>query len=86
MKAYGLKVKFESAGFFYVIFERTLLSKTSEKIIEIIKTNPEISAEKLSQEIGISSRAIEMQLSKLKESGRIKRVGSDKGGHWEILE
>lgn len=57
-----------------------------EKIIEIIKTNPEISAEKLSQEIGISSRAIEMQLSKLKESGRIKRIGPDKGGHWEILE
>ena len=31
MKDYGLKVKFESTGFFTVIFERTLFSKIAEK-------------------------------------------------------
>ncbi|MEK6927964.1 MAG: winged helix-turn-helix transcriptional regulator [Nanoarchaeota archaeon] len=59
--------------------------KTSEKIIDLIKQNPEISAESISKEIGISSRAVEMQLSKLKEKGLIKRIGPDKGGHWEVL-
>ena len=60
--------------------------KTSEKIIKLIKMNSEISAEKLSREIGISSRAIEMHLSNLKKIGKIKRVGPDKGGSWEVLE
>jgi len=35
---------------------------------------------------GISTRAIEKQLDKLKQKGIIRRVGPDKGGHWEIIE
>ncbi len=34
--------------------------------------------------IGLSSRAVEMQLAKLKQDGRLKRVGPKKGGHWEV--
>lgn len=34
--------------------------------------------------LGLSSRAVEMQLAKLKQDGRLKRVGPKKGGHWEV--
>jgi len=33
--------------------------------------------------LGLSSRAVDMQLAKLKQDGRLKWVGPKKGGHWE---
>ena len=58
--------------------------KSSEKILAIIRENPAISAKELAGMIGISSRAIEKHLSGLKHKGLLKRIGSDKGGHWEL--
>jgi ATP-dependent DNA helicase RecG len=57
--------------------------KSSEKIIRAIKKNPAVSAQELADMIGITRRAVEKHLSKLKEKGVIERVGPDKGGHWE---
>jgi predicted HTH transcriptional regulator len=34
----------------------------------------------------LTDRAIKKQIEKLKASGRIKRVGPDKGGHWEVIK
>ena len=59
--------------------------KTSEKIIQIIKENSQISAKDIGMILGLTSRAVEMQLSKLKAEGKIKRVGPDKGGIWVVL-
>ncbi len=60
--------------------------KTSEKIIALMLKNREISAAEIAHRIGVTPRAIEMQIAKLKTEGRIERVGADKGGHWEVLE
>ncbi|MCR5765128.1 MAG: winged helix-turn-helix transcriptional regulator, partial [Treponema sp.] len=60
--------------------------KSSEIILELLKENPKLSAKKLSEKIGITSRAVEKQLASLVEKGFIKRKGSPKGGHWEILK
>ena len=59
--------------------------KTSEIILLMLKENPKLSAKKLSEKIGITSRAVEKQLANLVQKGIIKREGSPKGGHWEIL-
>lgn len=59
--------------------------KTSEIILSMLKENPKLSAKKLSEKIGITSRAVEKQLANLVQKGIIKRIGSPKGGHWEIL-
>lgn len=56
-----------------------------EKIISLLWAHPEYSAKKLSEEIGVTEKAIEKQLAKLKAEGRIKRVGPDKGGSWEVI-
>lgn len=60
--------------------------KSSEKILRLIKENNKISAGELSDKIGISPRAVEKQISKLKSEGYLKRVGPNKGGHWEVLK
>lgn len=60
--------------------------KTSDIILSMLKENPKLSAKKLSESIGITSRAVEKQLANLVQKGIIKREGSPKGGHWEILK
>ncbi|WP_308224662.1 Lrp/AsnC family transcriptional regulator [uncultured Prevotella sp.] len=54
-------------------------SNSSEKILELIKHDPKISAAGIAMEIGISSRGVEKQIKKLREAGIIKRYGADKG-------
>ncbi len=98
MKDYGLNVRFLSTGFFTVIFKRPTdlqktvektvektREKTVEKIISAIKENPSVSIKQLRAITGLSRRGVEWNITKLKEEGRIKRVGPDKGGYWEIV-
>ena len=35
--------------------------------------------------VGITPDGIKFALNTLKESGRIRRVGPDKGGHWSVI-
>ncbi len=60
--------------------------KTSVKILEYIKENAEITILELSQKTNKKTRAIEMAINKLKEQGKLKHIGPDKGGHWEVVE
>ena len=62
------------------------LVENQRKILEIIRENPYVSKRELAEEIGISTTAIDKNISKLKELGLLKRVGPDKGGYWKILE
>jgi ATP-dependent DNA helicase RecG len=59
--------------------------ESSEKIVELIFRDKYISASAMAEIIGISDRAVEKQLAKLKEKSILKRVGPDKGGYWEII-
>ena len=60
--------------------------RSSQKIIDLISGNRNITIEELATELGISGRAVKKQLAKLKREGAICRVGPDKGGHWEVVE
>ena len=59
--------------------------KSSQKILNLMTQNPEITIRELSLEIGISDRAIKKHISNLQIQEKIKRIGPDKGGHWEVL-
>ena len=60
--------------------------KSTVKILEAIKANKNVSAKEISQALGISLRAVGKHLSKLKESGHLRRIGPARGGYWEIVE
>ena len=60
--------------------------KSSLKIIELISINSKITIPEMASIIGISDRAIRKNINKLKKEGKIRRVGSDRAGHWEIID
>lgn len=51
----------------------------------LIYGNKYISASEMAKTIGITERAVEKQLAKLKEKDIVDRVGPDKGGYWKII-
>ncbi len=57
---------------------------TVEKILALIKENPQITQKKFMIKTGLTRRGVEWNLKKLKDAGRIRRIGPDKGGHWEV--
>lgn len=48
--------------------------------------NKFITIPELAEKIGLTTRAIEKQIKKLQNENKLKRIGSDKGGYWEVLE
>ncbi len=61
------------------------LSENKMLIINSMKQNRRITTKELSDIVKISQRKIKENISKLKEMGLIKRIGSAKGGYWKVL-
>ena len=75
-------------GFETKISEKSELKttqKTTQKIIELIKDNQTISIEEMADKCGLTRDGIKYQIRKLKQAGHLRRIGPDKGGHWEVL-
>jgi predicted HTH transcriptional regulator len=60
------------------------LVENQEKIVRLIHRDSHISKKKMAEIIGISTTAVGKNIDTLKKKGILKRVGPDKGGHWEI--
>ena len=60
-------------------------NKTELRIMEIMESNPKVTRAMLAQKIGLTDSAIKKNIRILKEKGVIRRVGADRGGHWEIV-
>ena len=58
--------------------------KTRDKIIDLLRQNPKLSATALAAEIGISAKGIQRHLANFKAEGILHRIGPDKGGQWQI--
>lgn len=61
------------------------LVESQRKMVSLIRQNPRISKQDLSVKVGISTSAIDKNIQALKKKGLLKRVGSAKGGHWELI-
>lgn len=62
------------------------LPETQLRILQIMKEKSDVSAKLIAEEIGIAPRNVQVHIQKLKLSGLIRRVGPDKGGHWEVVD
>ena len=56
-----------------------------ENILASISKNSTISTKKLAAMCSLSERQVQRIMTKLKEQGVIRRIGPDKGGHWEKI-
>ena len=60
------------------------VTENQRKIVEAISKNQHVTITELSKIVGISERKIKDNILKLKGKGLIRRIGPDKGGHWEV--
>lgn len=60
--------------------------KRKDEIIKMLPVNPNLTAEELAVTFAVTAKTIKRDFTALKSEGRIKRVGSDKTGHWEVTE
>ena len=62
------------------------LSKTAQKVLNCIRENGIINAEKIAENVGKDKRTVERAIKSLREQGIIERNGSDKTGSWKVIE
>jgi len=62
------------------------LTNNQRHILILLRDNPRMAAREVAQRIGISSRKVEENIAKLKALTLLKRIGSAKGGYWQVTE
>lgn len=65
---------------------RDTLNQTQQKMLELIRDNPSITRPRLMVELRLGETAVQNNISFLKKSGYIQRVGSNKKGYWKTLK
>lgn len=68
----------------YRNFTKTLQKKDRE-IAELVIGNPQITQNDLATALNTTRQTIATRLKSMQNRGIIKRVGPDKGGHWEVI-
>lgn len=56
----------------------------NDTVFFLIKQNNQITANEISKQLNISVSTVKRRIKILKEQGKIKRIGSDKTGSWEV--
>lgn len=57
-----------------------------QRILDALRADASLSAVKIGQQLGITTRQAERLLASLREKNLIRRVGANKNGHWEIIK
>ncbi|MBR1583571.1 MAG: winged helix-turn-helix transcriptional regulator [Spirochaetales bacterium] len=60
-------------------------NNTQKRILDYLASNPNMTATDLSLKTGLSIRAIEKNIKKLKDCGLLVRHGSARAGYWEVV-
>ena len=61
------------------------LKGTQKTIVEIIISNPHVTIPEVARQLDLNPRGIAKHFKVLQDKGVIRRVGPDKGGHWEVI-
>ena len=66
------------------IVETNSITAMQIEIIELMQSNPKISARAISEKVGIAPRNVQSHIQTLKRIGVVERAGAAKGGHWIV--
>lgn len=61
-------------------------SDQKKRIIEMLKSNPNIARSEIAQVLGIHDSSVKRRLDSLVNEGYVCRIGADKGGHWKVIK
>ena len=61
------------------------VSKTAQKILDLVISDPSITADNMANKVGVTKRAIEKNIKNLRGMGILVHEGSDKAGYWRIV-
>ena len=67
-----------------IIVPKNVPLKRLDQIIGFMKENRDVTIEQLAQLCDVSSKTVKRDIAKLKDEGRVERVGSLKSGYWEV--
>ena len=62
------------------------INKTEKAVLGLLISNPEMTAEEIAIEVGVTKRTIERTLVSLKKKRLIERIGSNKNGSWAVVK
>ena len=65
---------------------QNMLNQTRQTILSEMRNDPNITKAELSRILGISTTAIDNNITFLKKNGYIERMGANKNGYWKIIE
>jgi len=60
--------------------------KTENQVFTLLSDNPGITIPEIAKTLGLTTRAVEKQIAKLREKGRLHRIGPARGGRWQTIE
>ncbi len=58
--------------------------KSDQKVREIMKRQPDVTVVQLMNALGMSKNGVIKVIGRLKDANLIRRIGPNKGGHWEV--
>ena len=64
---------------------KSTLKSTQKAIVDIIEINPQVTISQVAEQLKLNMRGIAKHFKNLQAQGIIRRVGPDKGGHWEVV-
>ena len=57
----------------------------SDRILFLLRRNPSASRREIASTLGTTRSTVRYRLDRLREAGKLARIGPDKGGHWKVL-
>jgi predicted HTH transcriptional regulator len=61
------------------------VEKNKSLILNAISENPKTTQTKIADITGLSTRTVSREIKNLRDSGTLRRIGSDRAGYWEIV-
>ena len=65
--------------------QQKILELLNENVALNVATNVALNSNNLAEKLGMSRKTIERDMTVLQEKGLVQRVGSNKTGHWELV-
>lgn len=82
-------IKFTAPEDRVIRFAEKVTEKVTEKeseVLQLLYEDPAYTLVAMSKKLGISRKTLAARMKSLKDKGVIQRVGSDKKGHWNIMD